>query len=134
LIVLRVTKEGHSANSRPCYNCLNMMKNIGIKKVYYTTDNENELVSEHVKDMISIQVSSVTKLLDTINKDHNNEVYYNKLLKTYFPETIKQQNLEYFINHNFKNIFPNYRVHVKNSKVYIYNENDKIVIESFILN
>ena len=110
------------------------MKNIGIKKVYYTTDNENELVSEHVKDMISIQVSSVTKLLDTINKDHNNEVYYNKLLKTYFPETIKQQNLEYFINHNFKNIFPNYRVLVKNSKVYIYNENDKIVIESFILN
>ena len=133
MIVLRVTKVGASANSRPCYNCLNMMKNIGINKVYYSTGNEDELVSEHVKDMISIQSSSVTKLIDTAWGPFNKDLYYNKLLKTYFPDEVKHQNLECFVNHNFKNIFPNYNVHVKNNKVYIYNENNKLIIESNIL-
>lgn len=109
------------------------MKNIGINKVYYSTGNEDELVSEHVKDMISIQSSSVTKLIDTAWGPFNKDLYYNKLLKTYFPDEVKHQNLECFVNHNFKNIFPNYNVHVKNNKVYIYNENNKLIIESNIL-
>ena len=110
------------------------MKNIGIKKVYYTTGNQDELVSEHVKDMISIQSSAVTKLIDTLYNPFDKEIYYNKLLKTYFPYQVKHHNLECFVNHNLKNIFPNYRVHIENNKVYIYNENNKIIIESYILN
>jgi hypothetical protein len=125
-----------------------MMKNIGIKKVYYTTGNQDELISEHVKDMISIQSSAVTKLIDTLYNPFDKEIYYNKLLKTYFPYQVKHYNLECFINYNLKNIFPNYKINIennkiniknnkiniKNNKVYIYNENNKIITESYILN
>lgn len=110
------------------------MKNIGIKKVYYTTGNKDELVSEHVKDMISIQASVVTKLIDTMHTSFDKDKYYNNLLKTNFPDKIKYQNLKYFINFNFKNIFPNYNLIEKNNKIYIYNENNKLVIKSNILN
>lgn len=109
------------------------MKNIGIKKVYYSTGNKDEIISERVKDMISIQSSSVTKLIDMMYSSFDKELYYNKLLKTYFPHEVKHQNLECFVNYNFKNIFPNYNVQIKNNKVCIYNENNKLIIESNIL-
>jgi predicted phage terminase large subunit-like protein len=36
LLVIRVTKMGDIGNARPCHNCLKMMKDIGIKKVFYS--------------------------------------------------------------------------------------------------
>lgn len=136
LIVFRITSEGITANARPCYNCLNMMKNIGIKKVFYSTDNNEELISENVKNMISIQSSSVTRLIDSKKSNYvNRETYYESLLKKYFPVNVKEKNLYYFVHHNFKNIFPDYSVYIntKNNVVQIFNKENAIILKSQII-
>ena len=68
LIVIRINKQGDLVSSRPCYNCLEMMKAVNIKKVYYS-DNDGNIICENVKDMISINASSVTKMIDCIKMD-----------------------------------------------------------------
>ena len=62
LIVIRINRQGDLVNSRPCYNCVSMMKAVNIKKVYYSTDN-GDIVGESVKDMISIHASSASKFI-----------------------------------------------------------------------
>jgi len=140
LIVLRITKDRSLANARPCFNCLNMMKDIGIKKVYYSTGINEEIICEQVKNMVSIQSSSVTRLLDTnsIKEEEkyrlmkDKEYYYLSLFKNLFPRKIKYQNLMYFIDYNFKNIFPNYNINIVTNKVYFYNDKNNIIMESII--
>lgn len=132
-MVLRVTKDGTIGNSRPCYNCLNMMKDLSINKIYYTTGINDEIICERVKDMISIQSSAVTKLIDTMYIKFNKEDYYYKLLKKNVPNEIKYNNLIYFIDYNFKNIFPTYKINIFNDKVYIYNENNIQIINANII-
>ena len=61
---MRVTKIGEIGNARPCHNCLKMMKDIGIKKVFYSTGEGDKIVCEHVRNMVSIQSSSVTRFLN----------------------------------------------------------------------
>ena len=136
MIVFRVTNSGNTANARPCFNCLNMIKDIGIKKVFYTTDNNNEIVSENVNNMISIQSSSVTRMIASKNPSYvNRETYFETLLKKQFPEKVKKKNLYFFINHNFKNIFPNYDIQINTKKniVIILNNNNSIVLQSIII-
>jgi hypothetical protein len=132
-MVLRITKDGMVGNSRPCYNCLNMMKDIGIHKIYYTTGILNEIICERVKDMISIQSSSVTKRIDTKNTKFNKEEYYYDLLKKFIPNKIKYNNLKYFIDYNFKNIFPNYKIIINENYIYIYNENNNVILQAIII-
>lgn len=132
-MVLRITKDGIIGNSRPCYNCLNMMKDIGIHKIYYTTGILNEIICERVKDMISIQSSSVTKLIDTQNNKLNKEEYYYNLLIKFIPNKIKYNNLKYFIDYNFKNIFPNYKIIINENDIYIYNEKNNIILKAIIV-
>ena len=62
MIVIRINNKGELKNARPCHNCLIMMKNIKINKVYYSVDNN--IICEKVKNMISIQSSSVRINLD----------------------------------------------------------------------
>lgn len=136
LIVFRITSKGETANARPCYNCLNMMKSIGIKKVFYSTDTNEEIISENVNNMISIQASSVTRLIESKKTSYvNRETYYETLLKKQFPEKVKQKNLNFFVNHNFKNIFPNYNVKIdnKNNIVIISDDNNKKILQSKII-
>lgn len=132
-MVLRITKDGIVGNSRPCYNCLNMMKDIGIHKIYYTTGILNEIICERVKDMISIQSSAVTKLIDTQNTKFNKEEYYYNLLKKFIPNKIKYTNLKYFIDYNFKNIFSNYKIIIDKNNIYIYNKNNDIILKAIII-
>ena len=70
-MVVRVNKLGDICNARPCYNCLDMMKAVGIRKVYYSI-SPNEIICEKVKDMISIQASMVDKNVDNIKSSYNN--------------------------------------------------------------
>lgn len=112
------------------------MKSIGIKKVFYSTDNNEEIISENVNNMISIQSSAVTRMLESKKTNYiNRETYYESLLKKQFPEIVKQKNLYLFVNHNFKNIFPNYNIQInaKNNIVMILNSQNKIVIQSKII-
>lgn len=37
LFIARILKDGSWAQSKPCHNCFTLIKNMGIKKIYYTT-------------------------------------------------------------------------------------------------
>lgn len=109
-----------------------MLKSIGIKKVYYSTGNSHEIVCEHVKNMISIQTSSSTRYIERLVKNNDN-YNYNNLLKNSFPKNIKYINLIYFINYNFKNILPTYKIIITSNLIEIYDDNDNKLLESIII-
>ena len=139
LVVVRVNKAGDVCNARPCHNCLDMMKAVGIRKVYYSV-SPTELVCENVKDMVSIQASSVTKHIEKINGNplvDQPEKYYEHLLKEKFPDSIKLHNLESFVEHNLKNVLPKHKVkyHSKNSDtfVWIVDSNNIPVIKAILI-
>lgn len=131
LIVLKINKSGDVLNARPCYYCLDMMKAVGIKKVYYTV-SPNKLNCENVKDMISIQISGVTKQLKKINQD-NNDKFFEDLLKKTFPNIVRNHNLLSFINYNLINVLPLYKVQIIKNKVLIINDKNIIIIESIMI-
>lgn len=136
LIVVRVNKSGSACNARPCYNCLNLMKVVGIRKIFYTV-SEGEVICESVKNMVSIQSSSVSKYIEKLNGNllvDTPEQYYEDLLLKYFPKQIKKKNLYNFINYNLINVLPNYSVVEKNHTVYIFNSNKHIILTSEIIN
>ena len=122
IIVARVNKIGDIANARPCYNCLQMMKAVGIKKVYYTISNV-ELVCENVNNMVSIHVSATTRVL-TMDKNINTSQYFKKILVNFFPNVIRKQNLDLFLKYNFINVLPKYKIHINKSIIYIMDENN----------
>jgi deoxycytidylate deaminase len=130
IIVIRFNHSGCGLNSRPCYKCLDMMKDIGIGKVYYTTSN-NDLICEHVKDMISIQSSY--RIGNPLNDKVNYLLFSEKLLITIFPKNIKIKNLLCFIDYNFINIFPHYKVIITNNNVVFRDSTDKIILHSLII-
>lgn len=131
-----MSADGKLGNARPCFNCLNLMKIVGIKRIYYSV-KPDMIVCEKVKDMISIQASSVTKMIQR-NYYHapsgDNDFFKNLLIKL-FPSEIKMENLKYFIEHNFKFVLPKYRCDIKKnkSKVIFYDDKDCPVCESKII-
>lgn len=138
IFVIRINKNNEICNARPCYNCLNVMKNFGIRKVYYSVPNK--IICENVRSMISIQSSSLTIHTEKMNGNkllNNKNLYYEALIKQYFPQIIHQHNLINFLIYNFTNVLPKYKVQiVYNNKckyVYITNENDKHIIKSTII-
>jgi len=131
LLVMRVTKMGDIGNARPCYNCLKMMKDIGIKKVFYSTGEDENIVCEHVRNMVSIQSSSVTRFLNSKSRDY--DTYYKNLLLELFPPQIKNENLLYFIDYNLKMIFPNYQINIKTGYVFILDDSNMILIKSQLI-
>jgi len=131
LLVMRVTKIGDIGNARPCHNCLKMMKDIGIKKVFYSTGENEKIVCEHVRNMVSIQSSSVTRFLNSQSRDY--DTYYKKLLLDLFPPQIKNENLVYFVNYNLKMIFPNYQINIKTGYVFILDDSNMILIKSQLI-
>ena len=111
LIVIRVNTDGELCISRPCYNCLSMMKAVNIRRVYYVDSNRN-IVYENVKDMISIHASSVTRLIHTIKAGieykGSENVFFSQLLKKLFPPEVKRSNFETFVHHDLKNVLPDH--------------------------
>tara|TARA_B110000971_G_C19994796_1_gene493739 strand:+ start:361 stop:759 length:399 start_codon:yes stop_codon:yes gene_type:complete len=132
---MRFRKDGLTANARPCINCLKMMKDIGINKVYYSTGCDTGIICESVKDMVSIQVTSVTRMFHYINNptDQDKNIYFENLIKKLFPKEIKENNLRYFIEYNFKNIFPEYNFNIINNQIIFYKKNNEILISAFII-
>lgn len=65
LIVIRTNSKGILCNSRPCNNCINKMKKIGIRKVYYSTQDSN-IGCEFVKDMKLEHKSHGQRLLESL--------------------------------------------------------------------
>lgn len=137
IVVIRVNRAGETCNARPCHNCLSMMKAVGIRKVHYSV-SPTELVSENVKDMVSIQASSVTKYLDKIKGNYifnSSDKYYEKLLTENFPSSIRQFNLDSFIQYNLLNVLPLHKVVIDNTKhiVWILDTLDNALIQAELL-
>jgi deoxycytidylate deaminase len=65
IIVIRTNSHGVLCNSRPCNNCINKMNKIGIRKVYYSTQDGN-IVYEFVKEMQLTHKSHGQKLLESL--------------------------------------------------------------------
>ena len=132
IIVIRINKTNQLCNARPCYNCLELMKKIGIRRVYYSI-NHHEIIYENIKDMISIQVTSYNKFLTKLNKTFNIYEYYESILINTFPSKIKIINLMNFINYNFNHILPNYKIIINKNNVIIINSKNIIIINAIII-
>lgn len=98
IMVIRANFEGNFANARPCYKCLLMMKNVGIKKVYYSMDNQ--IICERVEYMVSINTSLMSRNFDRFyyNAPQDPIKYYQMIFRK-MPQTIKKINVDYFIRH-----------------------------------
>ena len=114
-----MTGEGLLGNARPCYNCLNIMKIVGIKRVYYSL-KPDVIVCEKVKDMISIQASNVCKLINRrfYHAPISDNDFFKNLLKELFPPIIKEENLNCFLKYNFKVVLPDYNYKIIKSKTF----------------
>ncbi len=133
IFVALLNRDGSTSNARPCKNCWCLMKQVGIRKVYYTVDNF-KIICENVQNMVSIHLSSVSKALEIIKEDvHERELYYEFLIKKHFPSSIRSSNLEYFIKYNFNNVLPNYKIIVKLDVVLILDRNNKMIVKSDII-
>jgi hypothetical protein len=115
LIVVRVNKEGSLCISRPCCNCLSMMKAANIRRVYYV-DKTGNIVYENVNDMISIHASSVAYHIYMINKNKkvNETMFFNDLLMKTFPASVKKINFDIFLKHDMCSVLPKYSYNIKN--------------------
>jgi deoxycytidylate deaminase len=56
LYVVRIRTDGLLGNAKPCAECMNAIRCAGIRRVYYTTDDQT-LQRENVKDMVSTHLS-----------------------------------------------------------------------------
>lgn len=110
------------------------MKAVGIRRVYYSI-NPDEVICENVKDMVSIQSSSVTRHIEKLNGNplvDDSDKYYENLLTRMFPSSIRRYNLEKFIAHNLTNVLPTYEVKIddRTHLVWILDAEKKPVIKS----
>lgn len=107
------------------------MKEIGIRRVYYSI-NDN-IICENVKDMVSIESSSVTKLLE--RQLHRAPIsdydYFVDLLRKKLPHSIKRKNLMFFLEHNLSNVLPQcswYEKKIKGSFNIVIIGNDGVIL------
>ena len=126
-------------NARPCHKCLTMMKSLGFKEVHYSTDN-GEIVTEKINDMISVHASYVAIKIDHISKSKvnisndtgyhnivNKQSYYDNLIKSNVPDSMKEINFMYFICHNLKHVQAKYNIKHDMDKVMIINSSNIVI-------
>jgi len=133
IIVIRVNQNDELVNARPCYNCLDMMKAAGIRKVHYSI--KGGIITEKVSNMVSINASAILRKIEkkVYNAPHNDIDYYKRLLLIKFPKHIYRANLNYFLEHNVKNVLPYFKWIIKKNKIVFYDNNDKLLLQSVIL-
>ena len=127
LVVIRINCKEELVNARPCYNCLDMMKAVGIRKVYYSI--HNDIICEKVSNMVSICSSSISRQIERniYGAPENNNEYYKKLLYTKIPKFLTIQSVENFIEYNLKIVLPNFTWKVTKKTFEIYDENNQLI-------
>ena len=101
VVVVRMKRTGIMGNARPCRNCVKMMKNLGIRRIYYSSGFGDEIMNENIEDIISIQDSSAIRYFSRIKLNYplNDIDYYKLVINKYFPEKIKKESLDNFITY-----------------------------------
>ncbi len=111
------------------------MKIVGIRKIFYSV-GPGEVICESVKNMVSIQSSSVSKYIEKINGnklvDKPNKYYENLLIKC-FPSVIKYKNFNHFIRYNFSNVLPEYDVIINGQNINFIDPNKNIILKAVIV-
>jgi len=119
LYVIRIKNQNNLGNARPCYDCVQLLKAVGIRRVYYSIGEGYNFDYENVSNMISIQASGTRKYIDSkkviqdldINQD---EYYWNLLLKK-IPNKICEISFNKFIKYNLMDVLPKCII-IKNNK------------------
>jgi hypothetical protein len=116
VIVLRITKDNKYVNARPCVFCLDMMQQLGIKRVYYST--ENGLMCEKITNMVSIQVSVVQRHFMNLYYNYPKDTleFYKYIIQRKIPKYMKEKNFDLFLKYNLKNIYPDFTIKKKKDK------------------
>jgi tRNA(Arg) A34 adenosine deaminase TadA len=70
IYVVRLRHDGTFGNARPCKDCVMALKCAGVRRVYYTTD-EQTLIRENVKDMCSSHLSIFQQKYNEVHKRSN---------------------------------------------------------------
>ena len=80
LVVVRINNNNELKNSRPCSCCVRMMQDIGIRRVYYSTGQDDEIIYEMVSEMVSTHVSYGYKIVNLVSDNNENDKYnqYNQ--------------------------------------------------------
>ena len=133
IFVIRLNAKDKLVNARPCYNCLNMMKAVGINRVFYSVDEYIEC--ERVTSMISINASSVTRYLESTiyNAPVNEEMYYKSLIIKCLPKELVYKNFTKFIKYNFTDVLPNYSWKIKSDKLIFYDSQNTFVTSCILI-
>lgn len=133
IVVIRVNPAGELVNARPCYNCLDMMKAVGIRKVHYSV--EGDIVTEKVDKMVSINASSILRHIErqVYNAPMDDDSYYKRLLVKNFPKYIYRHSLECFLEHNIKNVLPHFKWKQTKTKITFIDNSNNIVLVAVIV-
>ena len=151
LMVIRINSLGILKNARPCQNCLNLINDIGIKKVSYSSGNGNEIITDKVNTMISIYVTIGSKITNLYQKYNMNkeilrkglneyypEYYYIQYLDKKFPNKVNYDSFSYFINHDLIDKIPSYKINsiydkkLNHFKLNIMDKSNEIVLDKII--
>ena len=62
LYIVRIDSKGELRDSRPCLSCFNKLKELGIKKVIYSTQDSN-IESKKLSEYSTLDQVSVINLL-----------------------------------------------------------------------
>lgn len=65
IIVIRINKNFTLKNSRPCNHCIDKLKKIGIRKVFYSNEN-GQIICEYIEHMKKIHISAGSRFLNRI--------------------------------------------------------------------
>ena len=127
IFVIRISANGELVNARPCYNCLDMMRAVGIRRVYYSIDGS--VICENVSHMVSINSSSVLRFLERTmyNAPMTDNEYFKRLLAKKLPNTLRRKNIYYLINYNLNDVLPDFTFKIKKNEFIIYDENNYIL-------
>lgn len=67
ILVIRINKNFALKNSRPCNHCIDKLRKIGIRKIFYSNKDGN-IVSEFIDDMEKLHISDGNQFLQRLNE------------------------------------------------------------------
>jgi deoxycytidylate deaminase len=77
IYVVRYDKKNTLQDSAPCCNCLNIMIELNIKRIVFSSSNNN-IISSDPKNLKINHVSSGEKMIQRYNNNNNNNNTNNK--------------------------------------------------------